>query len=117
MLAHCLFDPGDALGRRAVAHVLPPRARAVVRPKGVSQKIESLSTGVPDTRLLLVESQFQPLQHPMRPLQCLLRFSATENCKVVRIVHYVRPILAPTPGLPPALPHPLHRVDTNPTNS
>src|SRR5207247_10187008 len=44
----------------------------------------------------------------MRPLQCLLRFAATEDHEVIRIVHDLRSKLLPSPRLPPALPHPVH---------
>src|SRR5450759_1048021 len=107
-LSHFRLDPGHALLRRTVPEILPPRSRTVVRSECVSQKIESLLTGVPDTRLLLVESQLQPLQHPARPVQCLRRFPATENHKIVRVVHHVRPKLLSPPALPPALQHPVH---------
>src|SRR5260370_2490519 len=67
-----------------------------------------LPTGIPETRLLVVHCQLSPLQHPTRPIQCLFRLSATENHKIVRIVHDLRSNLFPAPGLPPALQHPVH---------
>src|SRR5260370_30542231 len=48
----------------------------VARPKSVAQKIEAFLFGIPDTGLLLVQSQAQPSHHRLRPLSCLLRFSA-----------------------------------------
>src|SRR5579862_3404740 len=103
MVSHFRLDPAHALVRRTVSDVLPARPHTVVRPECIPQKIESLSARVPDTRLLLVESQSQSLQHPTRPLQCLLRLSATEDYEVIGVVHHLRPILLSTPGLPEAL--------------
>src|ERR1035441_421489 len=85
MLAHTLFDPVHTLLRRTTADVLPPQALAEVRPECITQKIELLLTGVPNTRLLLVESQSQPRQHSTRPSQCLVRFSRSEEHEVVRV--------------------------------
>src|ERR1039457_776515 len=58
--------------------------------------------------LLLVQCQFQPLQHPTRPSQCFCRFAATEDHKVVRVVYDSRPKLLRPPGLSPSLQHPVH---------
>src|SRR5258706_5887943 len=83
-VAHLLLDPSHALFRRTVADIPLPRSQTVVRPECIPQKIESLHTGVPNTRLLFVHGQLQPLQHSTRPLQRCCRFSTTENHKVVR---------------------------------
>jgi hypothetical protein len=48
----------------------------VARPKSVAQKIEAFLLGIPDTGLLLVQSQAQPRHHRSRPLSRFLRFSA-----------------------------------------
>src|ERR1035438_1262607 len=108
MLCHFLPDPLHALLRRATADVLSPRSPAEVRSEGVTQKVESLLTRVANARLPFVESQSQPFQHPTRPFQCLVRFSATEYHEIVRVVHDFRPVLLPTFGLLPSLQHPVH---------
>src|ERR1017187_192812 len=108
MLCHFLPDPVHALLRRATADVLSRRSLAEVRSEGVTQKVESLLTGVANARLPLVESQSQPIQYSTRPFQCLVRFSATENHEIVRVVHDFRPVLLPTFGLPPSFQHPVH---------
>src|SRR5713101_5856383 len=107
-LTHFLLYPAHALVRRTVSDVLPPVPRIDVRSECISQKIESLLPGIPNARLLFVECQIQPPQHPTCPFQCLLRLSATEDHEIIRVVHYMRPKLLPPPGLPPALQHPVH---------
>jgi hypothetical protein len=95
--AHLLLDPAHALLRRTVSDVPAAPARVDVRPECIPQKIESLLPRMPDARLLRVQSQFKPLQHPTGPLQCLFRHSATEDHKVVRVVHDLRPKLLVPP--------------------
>src|SRR5882762_8683189 len=53
-----------------------------MRSECISKKVESLHTGVTNARLLLVECQSQTIQHSPRPLQRLVRFSATEDHQV-----------------------------------
>src|SRR6266851_1812498 len=48
----------------------------VARPKSVAQKIKAFLFGIPDTGLLLVQSQAQPSHHRLRPLARLRRFAA-----------------------------------------
>src|SRR5258708_31858324 len=82
MLCHVPLHLVHALLRWTVSEVLPATPPAEVRPECVSQKIESLPPRIPEARLLLVQCQSQPLQHPPRPSQCLCRFTATEDHKV-----------------------------------
>src|SRR5712672_3112147 len=80
----------------------------VARPKGVAQKIEAFLLGIPDTGLLLVQSQAQPSHHRLRPRSCLLRFAAAEDTEIVRIIDDVRPILLTLPLSAPVLQKPVH---------
>src|SRR5579871_6723876 len=107
-VSHFLFDPVHALLRRTPSDVLSPRPRTVVRLECIAQKIESLPPGIPEARLLFLQCQFWPPQHPTRPLQCLRRFSTTEDHEVIRVIHYARPKLPRPTGLPPSLQHPVH---------
>src|SRR3989475_2488701 len=122
-VAHFLLDPAHALVRRTVSDVLSPVPRIDVRSECISQKIESFPPGIPKARLLFVECQIQPPQPLTRPLQCLLRLSATEDHEIIRVVHYMRLKLLSPPGLPPALQHPVHvqvrqrRTDHSPLRS
>src|ERR1700730_3544494 len=107
MLPHILPGPVHALLRRTAADIHPPRSPTEVRSECISQKIESFLSGVPKARLLFVEGQPQPRQYTSRPLQCLLRLSATEDHEVVRVIDYPRPILFSTSGPLPSLQHPV----------
>src|SRR6266446_1883389 len=71
-----LLESLDRLLGRAGCQVWLAGFPPVARPKRVAQKIEAFLFGIPDTGLLLVQSQAQPGHHRLRPLSCLLRFSA-----------------------------------------
>src|SRR5438477_2577149 len=51
-------------------------------PERVTQKVEALFAGLLDTGLRLIQSESQPRHHLARPIQCLRRFTATENHEV-----------------------------------
>src|SRR5476649_441951 len=80
MLCHFLPDPVHTLLRRAAAYVLSSRSPAEVRSEGITQKVESLLTGVTNARLLFVECQSQPFQHSARPLQLRHSSEVTRLC-------------------------------------
>src|ERR1700730_15365227 len=119
------FLPAVVLARSQ--HLLPPLLEAldlllgrsgcqvwlagfppVARPKSVAQKVEAFLFDIPDTGLLLVQSQAQPSHHRLRPRSFLLRFSAAEDHEIVRIVDDVRPILLALPLSAPVLQKPVH---------
>src|SRR5271157_474100 len=108
MLPHVPLHLAHALLGWTVSDVFPASPPAEVRSECIPQKVESLPPRIPEARLLLVQCQFQPLQHPARPFQCLCRFAAAEYHEVVRVVHDSRPKLLRPPGLTPSLQHPVH---------
>src|SRR6266852_5684325 len=70
-----LLESLDRLLRRTGCQVGLAGFPPVARPKSVAQKIEAFLCGIPDTGLLLVQSQAQPSHHRLRPFSCLRRFS------------------------------------------
>src|SRR5579862_2388988 len=68
MLAHIFPELVHALLRRTVAQVRTPRPPAEMWPECITQKIESLPPGIPQTRLLLVERQVQARHYPTTAL-------------------------------------------------
>ena len=84
------------------------RAAIVYIRQSHPSQVEAFLLGIPNTGLLLVQSQAQPGHHRLRPLSCLLCFSAAEDHEGVRIIDDVRPILLALPLSAPVLQKPVH---------
>src|SRR6266853_5937018 len=103
-----LLESLDRLLGRAGCQVWLAGFPPVARPKSIAQEIEAFLLGIPDTGLLLVQSQAQPSHHRLRPRSRFLRFSAAEDHEIVRIIDDVRPILLSLPLSAPVLQKPVH---------
>ncbi len=77
-------------------------------PERVPQKVETLLARLLDAGLRLIQSESQPRGHLSRPIQCLCRFSATEDHEIVRVGHHPGLELLPPFGIPPALQQTVH---------
>ena len=80
------------------SHALPGRARPQIpvailakalRAEAIAQEVEALLAAIADAGLGLVQGQSQPGHHLPRPGQGLPRVSATEDDKVIGIVHHL----------------------------
>ena len=74
----------------------------------VTQKVEAFFASLPNTSLRLIQSEPQPRHNLARPFQCLLRFTATEDHEIVRVVDDLSLELLPPFGVLPALQQTVH---------
>jgi hypothetical protein len=88
--SHLLLDARHALLRRTRSQIPMACLPIAMWPKRVTRKVEALFARLPNTGLRLIQSEFQPRHHLPRPFQCLLRFAATEDHEIIRVVDYLR---------------------------
>src|SRR5260370_9086945 len=91
-LVNPLLESLDRLLGRAGCQVWLAGFPPIARPKSVAQEIEAFLLGIPDTGLLLVQSQAQPGHYRLRPRSRRLRFSPAYDHDVVRIIIDVPPL-------------------------
>ena len=79
-----------------------------LRAEAIAQEVEALLAAIADAGLGLVQGQSQPGHHLPRPGQGLPRVSATEDDKVIGIVHHLGAEPCALPGDPPVLQKAVH---------
>src|SRR5215471_653107 len=74
----------------------------------VTQKVEALLTRLLDAGLRLIQGDPHPCYHLPRPIQCLCRFTTTENHEIIRVVNDMGVKLLSPFGVPPTLQQTVH---------
>src|SRR6516165_9090675 len=82
-----------------------------MRPERVTQKVEALLKFLLDAGLRLIQGDTHPCYHLPRPIQRLCRLTATENHKIVRVVHNMSVKLLSPFGVPPTLQRFMYRFE------
>src|SRR5215470_7946812 len=107
-LSHLVLDACHRLLRRTCPQIPTTILLVAMRPERVTQKVEALLTRLLDAGLRLIQGDSHPCYHLPRPIQCLCRFSATENHEIVRVVHDMSVKLLSPFGVPPTLQQTVH---------
>src|SRR5437879_6042783 len=85
-VSHFFLDTCHRLPGRACSQIPMAILLVAMRSERVTQKVEALFARLLDTGFRLIQGDPHPVYHLPRPIQCLSRFAATENHKIIRVV-------------------------------
>ena len=80
----------------------------VMRPERITKKVEAFFARWFDARFRFVQSEPQLSHDTARPIQCLLRFVATQDHKIISVVHDMGLKTLLLPAHPPVLQETVH---------
>src|SRR5215469_18056333 len=107
-VSHLFLDACHCLLRRAGPQIPTAILLVAMWPERVPEKAKALLARLLDAGLRLIQGDPHACDHLPRPIQCLGRFTATENHEIIRVVHDMGVKLLSPFGVPPTLQQTVH---------
>src|SRR2546426_59875 len=100
MVSHFLLDTCHRPLGRTRPQIPVAILLVAMRSERVTQKVEALFARLLDAGFRLIQGDPHSVYYLPRPIQCLGRFAATENHKIIRVVYDLGVILLSPFGVP-----------------